>query len=72
MRSHEACCFSMMRINVLGALVVTNWSPADLSVTLVVHRLPSTRRAEARGPSGGSTLRVRVRPQERLQSRSPV
>ena len=33
MRPHEACCFSMMRSNLLGALVVTGLPPADLSMT---------------------------------------
>ena len=33
MRSHGACCFSMMRINVPGALVAMGWPPVDLNIS---------------------------------------
>ena len=33
MRSHEACCFSMMRTNVPDALEAMGQSPVDLSMS---------------------------------------
>jgi len=49
MRSHEACCFSMMRTNVPDALVAIEWLPMDLSMSSRAPvGLPSVRH---RGPS---------------------
>ena len=50
MRLHEACCFSMMRTNVSGALMPMQKPPVDLSMSSHAPiGLPSVRHG---GPSG--------------------
>ena len=54
MRSHEACCFSMMRTNVPDALVAMGYPPVDLNISSRAPTgLPSVRH---RGPSGLNLL----------------
>ena len=54
MRSHEACCFSMMRINAPDALVAMGKPPVDLNISSRAPTgLPSVRH---RGPSGLNLL----------------
>ena len=70
MRSHEACCFSMMRINVLDALGGHRVALYGLDHELSCSRLLAVG-ARHRGPSV-LNFGLRLRSQEGFEQKSPL